>query len=178
MELLRDRQPGADSKTRSSRVSPCGDVWIWQNSKWAALRANVSPENAAHRAVLFSFLLWPLLRFKFFFFPIKFHVNCFTLSLQPHSLPHLHHINSKTQHFQRPFSVRLWEKKCLKTSLTFRLSLKMTLPSTIACGNIIRPTLNFNWYAVPDSSRGNYHSVHNKSHNKHLEMTLLYTPLQ
>ena len=45
----------------------------------------------------------------------------------------------------------------------------MTLPSTIACGNIIRPTLNFNWYAVPDSSRGNYHSVHNKSHNKHLE---------
>lgn len=61
------------------------------------------------------------------------------------------------------------KKECLKTSLTFRLSLKMTLPSTIACGNIIRPTLNFNWYAVPDSSRGNYHSVHNKSHNKHLE---------
>lgn len=45
----------------------------------------------------------------------------------------------------------------------------MTLPSTIACGNIVRPTLNFNWYAVPDSSRGNYHSVHNKSHNNHLE---------
>lgn len=45
----------------------------------------------------------------------------------------------------------------------------MTLPSTIACGNIVRPTLNFNWYAVPESSRGNYHSVHNKSHNKHLE---------
>lgn len=45
----------------------------------------------------------------------------------------------------------------------------MTLPSTIACGNTVRPTLNFNWNAAPDSSRGNYHSVHNKSHNKHLE---------
>lgn len=45
----------------------------------------------------------------------------------------------------------------------------MTLPSTVACGNIVRPTLNFNWYAVPDSSWGNYHSVHNKSHNNHLE---------
>lgn len=101
-------------------------------------------------------------------FSIKFHVKCFTLSLQPSSLPYLHYQFQDTALPKTLFSLAPG-KKCLKTSLTFRLSLKMTLPSTIACGNIIRPTLNFNWYAVPDSSRGNYHSVHNKSHNKHLE---------
>lgn len=163
-----DWQPGADSKHTAQEchhVDTCGNDRTVSEQRWGQI---FLLNRSGH---IFISSLTPSFVFKKkIIFSIKFHVNCFTLSLQPSSLPHLHHINSKTQRFQRPFSVRLWEKKkCLKTSLTFRLSLKMTLPSTIACGNIIRPTLNFNWYAVPDSSRGNYHSVHNKSHNKHLE---------
>lgn len=152
---------GNDSAPRTERVCSSGAVMIFFFYLFS---------DHFFQFSFFSFFK------EFFFTPSK--ISCQPLhrsASRSSSSPHLRRIKSKTRRFQRPpvffFQQGCGRKKkeCLKTSLTFRLSLKMTLPSTIACGNIIRPTLNFNWYAVPDSSRGNYHSVHNKSHNKHLE---------
>lgn len=125
---------------------------------WTALRTNLFFFFSTHGALPFLFNFQKLTRLLFIFLPIV--TTCALLYLKPLPLSH---------HFTQPRRSTCRYLPCLKTSLTFRLSLKMTLPSTIACGNIIRPTLNFNWYAVPGSSWGNYHSVHNKNHNMHLE---------
>lgn len=147
---------GSRSKTDGSRVTPRGHRWTWRDSDWAALRTNL---------FYIFFCIHGELPFlsnlqKLTFSPFFNLITCPLLCLKPLPLSH---------HFTQPRRSTCGYSPCLKTSLTFRLSLKMTLPSTIACGNIIRPTLNFNWYAVPGSSWGNYHSVHNKSHNMHLE---------
>lgn len=169
MELLTDRQPGTHSEHTAQEchhVETCGyNKTVTEQHCEQALYLRTQLNKSNH-IFISSMTLWLVLKILFFqlnlcqLLYIKVSASLFTspplYQFQDIALP-------KTL-----FSKALG-KKCLKTSLTFRLSLKMTLPSTIACGNIVRPTLNFNWYAVPESSRGNYHSVHNKSHNKHLE---------
>lgn len=123
--------------------------------------------NKSNHIFISSTTPWLVLKNTFFFQLNSCQLLYIEVSVSLFTLPQLYQFQDIA--LPKTLFSKALGKKCLKTSLTFRLSLKMTLPSTIACGNIVRPTLNFNWYAVPDSSRGNYHSVHNKSHNKHLE---------
>lgn len=125
-------------KTHSSRVSPCGHLGTWHTP---VERREPTLYFPTVRAVISHFFC-TLYSVSVIFRPINFHVNSFTLSLR---LP-ITSTKYQSQDIVLPkrLFTKAWGKKGLKTSLTFRLSLKMTLPSTIACGNIVRPTLNFN----------------------------------
>lgn len=110
MELLRDGHPQADSKHTAQE---CHHVEKRRHSKKKV------PEQLSEQMLylrtrlqksinIFISSINLSLVFKIHFLQLNF--TCFTLSLQPLSLPDVYHINSKTQPFQRPFSVRLWEK--------------------------------------------------------------------
>ena len=99
-----------DPGTRSSRVSPCGDTGKrQQSSEREVLRATGSPQNAARwEPVVFSFLHD---LFHIYFFPqLNFMSTALHYGLTPPPPLYLQCINSKTSHFQRPLSLRLWEK--------------------------------------------------------------------